>query len=287
MFISPIILAFGFWVVQTCATHAQKAQLDRYNSNQLSCKETVKACILSHLQATSEAQTPTSCELVTNGGFELNFTGFNVSTTDPADFRVVSTEDGEAHSGTQFLLTGQNTASPGGTISQVLGSCPGIAPTCTLSLYLATATGFGVCPSPTMPLSMLEPSVTACILDKLGDPGKYVYTRCNHELLCVRALKSLDMLCFVGSVCIFLKHLENDAFLAAVAPAAAIATAAACQLDNNIVACFTDAYVRDSSHDHYLHNLFCLLCRAQLAVTVCCQSLWETSMYWTAGWMQA
>ena len=81
------------------------------------------------LKATNEPLVPTSCNLVTNGGFETDdFTGFNATSRDFDTFRIdIDTRFGHAHSGMFFLFTGQSQLGPGGVISQVLGSCMAVS----------------------------------------------------------------------------------------------------------------------------------------------------------------
>lgn len=97
--------------------------------------------MVASLQVTLEPLART-CELVTNGDFEQGPVGFNVTTDSGKlsgwNFFSIRTANGQhdAHSGDWFLF-----AEEVGTINQTLGSCPGVAPACTLSLYLQTGLG--------------------------------------------------------------------------------------------------------------------------------------------------
>lgn len=95
--------------------------------------------LLQMLQATAEPTPdpqpdPGTCELITNGGFE---DGDGLYPFTASSFSGAVRDDGAAHSGEDYFYIYDYYTQ--GTLSQTLGSCPGAAPTCTLSLCLLTA----------------------------------------------------------------------------------------------------------------------------------------------------
>lgn len=82
------------------------------------------------LQETTQP-TALTCELLTHGGFEDGLSGYTVTPAANSQFGV--SDDDAANSGNFYFYIARQ--SPG-TLSQTLGSCSGVAPTCTLSLYL-------------------------------------------------------------------------------------------------------------------------------------------------------
>lgn len=94
---------------------------------------------------------PTMTELVTNGGFEDGYLDYtSVAHDSEVIFGVDGRNNGSPRSGNFYFLicpaaTFLNANDPFGELSQTLGSCAGVAPTCTLSFYLLNNPGDGVC----------------------------------------------------------------------------------------------------------------------------------------------